>query len=57
MESLKVPSNNNSNKEYKLCILGEGGVGKSSLVSLNNYSIIKQNLLFLDNTICSRDFC
>jgi len=46
MESLKIPSNNYLNKEYKLCILGEGGVGKSSLVSLNNYSIIKQNLLF-----------
>ncbi len=41
MEHLKVPSVCNLNKEYKLCILGEGGVGKSSLVRLNNYFILK----------------
>jgi GTPase SAR1 family protein len=35
MEHLKVPTDCNSNKEYKLCILGEGGVGKSSLVRRN----------------------
>jgi GTPase SAR1 family protein len=33
MEHLQVPSGSNLNKEYKLCILGEGGVGKSCLVS------------------------
>jgi len=32
MEHLKVPLDYNLNKEYKLCILGEGGVGKTSLV-------------------------
>ncbi len=33
MNNLKRPSVDKSNKEYKLCILGEGGVGKSCLVS------------------------
>ncbi len=37
MALLNIPSNPNSKKEYKLCVLGEGGVGKSCLV---NYSKI-----------------
>jgi len=43
MELLSLPqtSDQNSNKEYKLCILGEGAVGKSSLVTSNNYFILK----------------
>lgn len=40
MVSLK---NSTLNKEYKLCILGEGGVGKSCLVLRFFSNLIKKN--------------
>jgi len=33
MDLLKIPSNQDFKKEYKLCVLGQGGVGKSCLVN------------------------
>ncbi|CAF4022623.1 unnamed protein product [Rotaria sordida] len=33
MEHLKLTSNHSLNREYKLCILGEGAVGKTSLAT------------------------
>jgi GTPase SAR1 family protein len=32
MSLLKLPTEPDTKKEYKLCVLGEGGVGKSCLV-------------------------
>jgi len=33
MDLLKIPTDQSSKKEYKLCVLGQAGVGKSSLVN------------------------
>ena len=55
MDLLKLPSDQKLKKEYKLCVLGEGGVGKSCLVI---DQLIFEELFspFLGITICSRSF-
>ena len=44
-------------REYKLVVLGSGGVGKSALVCLlENTSLVDSlyNLIFSDCSVCSR---
>lgn len=46
-------------REYKLVVLGSGGVGKSALVRIKHLIRFPQyfTLLYIDCTVCTRNIC